>query len=597
MAAVHNSRSRAIRTLIGFGVLVATIFGLLGFGVATDRTDPTPKLGLDLVGGTQIILTPRTTDGSNVDEDAIEQAISIIRQRVDSSGVAEAEIASLGGSNIVVSLPGVPSQETLDLVRQSAQMRFRPVLATALPFPTQDESPITPELPVIPETQTPTNPSDPAWITQELQDEFFALDCTNPDNLIGGGGDVPDEPLVACQQDGTAKYILGITEIEGYRLNSAAANAEATQAGTLTGRWVVNLEFDDEGTRQFREVTTRITGLSSPYNQFAMVLDGLVVSAPVSQAVITDGQAQITGNFDRASARVLSNQLKFGALPLDFDVQSERELSATLGAEQLEKGLLAGGIGLLLVVLYCLLQYRALAGVTLATMIAAGIFTYGTISVLSWIQGYTLSLAGVAALIISIGIVADSFILYFERVRDELRDGHTLEVAVERGWDRAKRTIVASDMVNLLIAIVLYYVAVGGVQGFAFTLGLVTVIDLIVSFWFLHPLVKLIARTRFFGEGHPWSGLSPERLGVEGARYMGRGRVSLPAESKADKEARAAKAAKAERSKAAGKEGPSGLTLAERRALEKKQAELSSVAAASDADAESSDAPSAEEQS
>lgn len=579
MATPHQKKSRPLRTVITFVILIGAIFGLVGVGTVASSAAWTPKLGLDLVGGTQIILTPRATDGSRVDADAINQAIEIIRQRVDSSGVAEAEITSQGSSNIVISLPGQPDQRTLDLVRQSAQMRFRPVLEVGSPMPVEDtatgedestDDPITPEAPSVDTpadegddepTVPPTSGSDLNWITNSVRTEFNELNCLLPENLTGGGGDDAAAPLVTCDQTGQIKYILGPVEIEGYRISSASAQQETTQAGTLTGGWLVAIEFDSEGTKLFDQITGRLTGMPSPRNQFAMVLDGLVVSAPVSQVHITDGKATITGNFTRQDARDLANQLKFGALPLDFEVQTERQISATLGSEQLEKGLLAGVIGLLLVVVYSFLQYRVLSVVTLTSLLVAGTTTYGLITLLSWVQGYRLSLAGVTGLIVAIGIIADSFIVYFERIRDELRDGNTLEVAVDRGWQRARRTILASDAVNFLAAAVLYYLAVGGVQGFAFTLGLTTVVDLLVVFFFTHPIMKILAKTRFFGEGHPWSGLSPQRLGVEGARYVGRGRI-VRGEERADRSKRTKTA------KQVGSLGASsGLTLAERKAL------------------------------
>jgi len=261
-----------------------------------------------------------------------------------------------------------------------------------------------------------------------------------------------------------------------------------------------------------------------------MVLDGLVISAPKVQTAIPNGQAEISGgNMTRTSAATLANQLSFGALPLTFSVQSEEQISATLGAEQLQRGLLAGLIGLVLVVIYSMLQYRTLGLVTVASLVIAGTITYGLITLLSWTQGYRLSLPGVAGIIVSIGITADSFIVFFERVRDELREGRTLLAAIEQGWERARRTILAADGVNFLAAVVLYFLAVGGVRGFAYTLGLTTIVDLVVVFTFTHPVLRLLARTPFFAEGHKFSGLDPNQLVSAGARYRGRGQVARPA--------------------------------------------------------------------
>jgi len=578
--ATSSTRARPVRTLVTLGILIVVLFGSLFAGTKLDpKTEDnpggaslTPGLALDLEGGTQIILQPVTTDGSQPTAEDINQAINVIRQRIDAQGVSEAEITSQGQNNIVVGIPGQPSQETIDLVSTSAQMRFRPVLTVGMPTATPaDEAtdaaagedagaedapdatesadaaesgdaateetgdPAADEATDAPAEDTasdpadeatrPENPSDLAQITPELQEQFDALDCTLPENLVGGDSGPTDSAFVACADDGSAKYILGPVEIEGTDISNANSGLRVGQNGVVTNEWVVNIEFDGEGTQAFRDVTTRLTSLPAPQNQFAMVLDGLVISAPVSQVAIPDGKAEISGSFTRDSAATLANQLNFGSLPLTFEVQSQEQISATLGSEQLEKGLLAGAIGMLLVVIYSLFQYRMLGLVTVASLGIAAVITFGVISVLSWTIGYRLSLAGVAGLIVAIGITADSFIVYFERIRDELRDGRTLNSAVEKGWQRARRTILASDAVNFVAAIVLYYLAVGGVRGFAFTLGLTTLVDLVVVFLFTHPLMQLLARTKFFANGHPASGLDPRRLGVRTARYAGRGRV------------------------------------------------------------------------
>jgi len=338
---------------------------------------------------------------------------------------------------------------------------------------------------------------------------------------------VAGEVLVTCSQDGAAKYILGPVEVEGVRIESASSGLAQNAQGFTTGEWAVSLEFDNEGADQFRTVTERLIALQPPQNQFAIVLDSLVVSAPSTNAVITDGRAEITGSFTQTSSSQLANQLKFGALPISFEVQSENQISATLGTEQLRNGLLAGLIGLVLVVVYSIFQYRGLGLVTVFSLLLAGLLTYLTITLLSWTQGYRLSLPGVAGLIVAIGITADSFIVYFERVRDEVREGRSLAAAVETGWQRARRTIVASDTINLLAAAVLYLLAVGGVRGFAFTLGLTTLIDLVVVFLFTHPVVALLARTNLFASGHKLSGFNAEQLGRPSA-YAGRGRVRPP---------------------------------------------------------------------
>ena len=564
----------------------------------------------------------------------MDQAVEVIRQRVNGTGVTEAEVSRQGDNNIVVAIPGQADEETLDLVRASAQLEFRPVLltgsgidpsllqptvepsavpsgeptdpaATADPAASADPaapadpaaspgasvpglSPVEPtaaptngrpaprvdltaaqapapsegatgaavptdastaaptevstgaatEAPVpsagatapVPSVE-PTDASDLSQLTPEVLAAFEALVCVDPaDPTVVTRveqGD-PDAPLVVCSVDGFEKYVLGPVEVEGERIEDATFGFGTGQTGVSTGQVVVNLQFDGDGTRQFSDVSRRLFGLTGDQNRFGIVLDGLVISAPTMNGVIPNGQAQISGNFDQASAESLANQLKFGALPLSFTEESIDSVSATLGTEQLRLGLVAGLIGLVLVVLYSLLQYRALGLVTVASLVVVGVVTYGLLLLLSWRQGYRLSLPGVAGLIVAIGITADSFIVYFERVRDEVRDGRSLDVAVERGWERARRTILASDAVSFLAAVVLYLLAVGGVRGFAFTLGLTTVIDLVVVFLFTKPLVTLLARTRFFADGHRLSGFDPEHLGSVVARRAVRGSGPRP---------------------------------------------------------------------
>ncbi|NLF04846.1 MAG: protein translocase subunit SecD [Actinomycetales bacterium] len=558
------------------------MFAILFAGVTWSDATWTPKLALDLEGGTQIILTPVTEDNEAITPDVINQAIAIIRQRVDASGVAEAEITSQGGGNIVVGLPGQPDEATLDLVRTPAVMDFRSVLTMDYGVPAEDPETGVEGLPTDAELDPAslgfpdeTAYSDLGWITQELRRDFNTIDCTDPATMQNREPAPADRGMVTCEATGMFKYILGPIEISGTHISNASSGLQTSSTGVQTGQWAVNLGFDGEGSAKFRETTTRIRTLESPRNQFAVVLDEAIITAPSVDEIIPNGEASITGDFTRIEAATLAQQLSFGALPLRFEVQSEQQVSATLGSEQLSRGLLAGALGLLLVVIYSLFQYRALGLVTVGSLVVAAILTYGVVTVLSWSQGYRLSLPGVAGLIVAIGITADSFIVYFERIRDELRDGRTLPAAVEKGWSRAKRTIIASDAVNFLAAVVLYSLAVGGVRGFAFTLGLTTLIDLLIVFCFTHPLMVLLAKTKFFGQGHPASGLDPRRLGVDGPRYVGRGKVVQAGEraSKAvsDDVTPAGEPAR-EPAPAFGKGGPT-MTIAERRAAAKAAAE------------------------
>ncbi|MFC6706736.1 protein translocase subunit SecD [Flexivirga alba] len=315
----------------------------------------------------------------------------------------------------------------------------------------------------------------------------------------------------------------------GKHLTDANYGQNTNQQGVATNQVVVNLKLDGTGAKEFAAVTERLTPYptGNPKKRFAVTVDGSVITAPESQAVITDGSAQISGNFTESSAKTLANQLKFGALPFSFKELTSNQVSPQVGTDQLQKGILAGLIGLALVVLYSLLQYRALGFVTVASLVVAGFSSYGLVTLLGFTSGFRLTMAGVTGLIVSIGITADSFIVYFERVRDEVRSGRPLRAAVETGWARARRTIIVSDAVNFLAAAVLYVLSEDNVKAFAFTLGLSTLVDIAVVMMFTHPVLTILARTKFFGSGHKWSGFDPERLGAAGVTYAGRGRVTI----------------------------------------------------------------------
>ncbi|NUL44943.1 protein translocase subunit SecD [Cellulosimicrobium funkei] len=566
-------RGRAKRTLWWLAGLIVALAAILGVGVATGQAQLAPKLALDLEGGTQMVLSPEVTGGQEVSAEQLDQAVEIIRQRVDGAGVSEAEIATQSGRNVVVSLPGVPDQETRELIQASANMEFRPVI-TMGSFTATPEDQRTPAEEFPEPTSEPENGSDPNWITPELAAEFEAYDC--PTELENPNREpLPtDEATIVCDPNQGVKYIVGPVEVPGTDIADADYGLVNTATGVSTNQWAVNLTFNDAGTDAFREVTQRLTPFQEgdPRKQFAIVLDGMVVSAPQSQAVITDGRAQISGNFTEESAAALAEQLKYGALPISFTIESEQQISATLGADQLRLGLIAGLIGLALVAVYSFFQYRLLGLVTMASLVVAGILTYLAIVLLGWSDNYRLSLAGIAGLIVAIGLTADSFIVYFERIKDELRNGRTLAEAVEYGWVRAKRTVVASKAVNLLAAVVLYFVAVGNVRGFAFTLGLTAVADLVVVFLFTHPVLQLLANTRFFGGGHKFSGLDPSLLGRE-PLYQGAGKVREfrpvpPAPGKA-----------AKKSQRSSKEAAKRQTIAERRRAEQLAAPGGSSAA------------------
>jgi preprotein translocase subunit SecD len=530
-------KHRARRALIGLVVVILAGVALNFVGVlvapgstfAVKATSLLPKLGLDLEGGTQIILHASTETGANPTADQLTQSVAIIRQRAAAGGSPDAQVSTSSGNNIVVSLPGTPSQATINSVRESARMDFRPVLLTsaaATAAAGSSDKPYTPpaSLANTPSAK-PTNGSDLAQVTPYLQNLYDNYDCA-ADNEPGKASS--KKPLVTCSDDQSVKYLLGPVEVPGTDISDATAGLATTSQGATTGEWVVNLVFNGKGTTEFAKISERLVKFTAgtAQNQFAIVLDGSVISAPTMNAAITNGKAQISGSFTEDSSKQLASQLKFGALPVNFSVQSQNTISATLGSSQLIAGLIAGLIGLILVFVYALFQYRALASVVLASLGMSAVLTFIVLDFLSWREGYRLSLAGVTGIIVSIGITADSFIVYFERIRDELREGRSLEGAVEVGWRRARRTVLASDAVNLLAAGVLFVLAVGDVQGFALTLGLSTVIDVIVVTLFTHPVLQLLAKRPFFAEGHAFSGLDPRALG---AVYRGRGQFREPA--------------------------------------------------------------------
>ena len=555
----------ARKRLTWLGVLIIGLVAIIGLGTATNAgASFAPKLALDLQGGTQIILAPVVQAGTKVTEQQLTQAVAIIRQRVDASGVSEAQINTQGNNNIVVSIPGTPDENTLRLIRSSAKLEFRPVLETSqgVPAASAGASAAPSASPTAagskatasakPSASTSATPAV-AGVDAATQKFFDSLDCSKPFRAAGQVDD-PTLPVATCDTNGYSKYVLGPVEVEGTDVADANAGTVTTSTGASTNTWAVNLKFTANGTTKFANTTGRLFPLKDPQNRFAITLDGYVITAPTLQAVITGGTAQITGNFDKNTSKALADQLKYGSLPIGFEVQSQENISATLGTEQLQSGLLAGAIGLLLVIIYSFFQYRGLAIVTVGSLVVAAIITYLMIALLSWRQGYHLSLSGVAGLIVAIGITADSFIVYFERVRDELRDGRSLGASVESGWKRAIRTILVSDGVSLLAAIVLYALTVGNVRGFAFTLGLTTLIDLGVVILFTHPMLELLAKTKFFSSGHPWSGFDSKALGA--TSYVGRGAFRVSGAVPAGKAAKASKEANKRQ------------TLAERKAAE-----------------------------
>jgi preprotein translocase subunit SecD len=562
-----STQLRAGRYIGALFAIMAVLYALVFF--TGDR--PTPKLGLDLEGGTTLTLKAKTQDGKPPSRDALDQAREIINQRVDSHGVAESEVVTEGSDQITVSVPGKDSEWVKD-VGSTALLRLRPVelgpfpvsaaatsTGTATPTgtatgtsppasgtsapattasskpaatasgttPSPQGRPVPPVAAAPTTTQAGSSPpastatsapaSKPATSpaatapatdpTAQYQGATPAqaallakLDCKAQKTAVT---DKPDQELASCDQAGTAKYLLGKVLIEGTEVSNASAAYDQQQL-----QWVVQLDFKRTGSTVWANYTSQhnvTVNQSDPGNNVAFVLDGDVVSAPTIQGTI-NGQTQITGQFDETSAQDLANKLKFGALPLTFTPQQAQTISPTLGSDQLRAGLLAGGIGLVLVIVYSLIYYRLLGLVTLASLVISGVLTYACLVILGRQIGFTLTLAGIAGFIVAVGITADSFVVFFERLKDEVREGRSMRSGVPRAWVRARRTILSADAVSFLAAAVLYLLAAGAVKGFAFTLGLSTVLDLVIVFLFTHPLVAVAARSRTFSSAR-WSGL------------------------------------------------------------------------------------------
>ena len=495
-----GSQSHPVRLLVIMAVIVA---GLAAWALWPGQ-DNAVRLGLDLRGGTQVILQPKAVqEGATITDDQLAQTVEIIRQRVDGVGVAEAEVTVQGSGDsaaIVVSVPDVSQERLVELVGRTALLDFRPVWTIQGPAPVgPDGTPIT-------EPQDPQDGGEAtsARIVQapdnspEFEAEVAALDCLDPVNLAGGSPDDPEQWLGTCDRDGAAKYSLQPAFIQGTNVTDAVA--QLPQQGV--GGWVVSLTFDSEGSRAFASASQELyllpdcqPGGVSPCNAFAIVLDGVVVSAPRFNEPIIGGQAQIEGNFTAQEAQDLANVLSYGALPVTLEVAEVTSVSATVGGDQLRAGLIAGAIGAVLIVVFMLLYYRILGIVAVLSLVLAGGMSYLSFIALGKSVGFTLTLAGVAGAIVSIGITADSFIIYFERIRDALRQGKSMRQAAEAGWLATRRTILAADFVTLLAAVVLYIVSVGNVRGFAFTLGFITIIDLLVAFLFTYPVTALICRS------------------------------------------------------------------------------------------------------
>jgi len=490
-------------------------------------------LGLDLSGGTEVVLQAQTPDGRAPAAGEMQQAISVLQSRVDGTGSSGAQVQQSGSDMINVTVPGTPSYNVVSLVSNAAQMSVRPVYLEA------------PYVPPSAAGASPVSYGDSGLVNAATSKLFGKEVCqpgrdantVNPSwqRTVGysSQGDQWADlkaQIVSCDSSGT-KYVLGPAVYVGGDITSVSPGLQSSG-----GQWVVNLSLNGGAAAKFGTLTTHqynayYAGVrggnldDQALDSTAVVLNGNVASAEVTAEPIVAGNVQITGGgstgFTQAQATDLADVLTYGSLPLDFQPQAENSVSASVGHTSLVAGLVAGYIGLGLVTVYLLAYYRGLGLVAVSSLLLAGLLAYLSVVLLSKYQEFTMTLSAIAGLVVAIGITADSFIVYFERLRDAVRDGRALRPATEAGWKRARRTILMSDTVSFLAAAVLYHFAVSDVQGFAYTLGLMTVIDVLVVFLFTKPMVTLLAGTRFFGGGHRWSGLDPARLGAK-APWRGR---------------------------------------------------------------------------
>jgi preprotein translocase subunit SecD len=577
--AAPTGHIKAARYFAALAILLAVLYALVFF---TGDKKPTPKLGLDLQGGTSMTLS---AVGGTPSRDRLDLARQIISDRVDLSGVSEPSVVVDGDRNIVVQVAGLTDSDTLRKLVAPAQLRFRQVLdqtedksgdtgqpsasaspqasasgsaqtsgsaaasgsakpsasasanaaastsaspaASAAPSGSpaasdaareqmlaaaikklgvvyqyaqsiQSPASVTPEQEQVLQVFTKLSSDEIAALPPDIQFKVPTISCHMLDNRPIGSVNDAGQSVVACGKSNGApvKYMLDQARVVGEDVGGANFYNDPTNG------WSVGLQFKGAGQDKWTKLTKDVYGTGSgsaddPKRKVAIVLDNVVVSAPVIQAVIP-GDAQIYGTFTKAEVETLSRQLKYGSLPLAFNVESVDTVSATIGLDALRAGLLAGAIGLALVIVYCMFYYRALGLVVILSLLVSAALVYATLVLLGRGISYSLGLAGVAGFIVAIGITADSFVVFFERLKDEVKDGRTVRSSVPRAWARARRTILSADTVSLLAAAVLYVLAVGGVKGFAFTLGMSTIIDLVVVFLFTHPLVSVLSGFKAF---------------------------------------------------------------------------------------------------
>jgi preprotein translocase subunit SecD len=589
----HPGRALAALMALIVIMLLAILGGNL-FSPSQWHNDFKVGLGLDLSSGTELSMKATTLSGGIPSSADMNEAKSIILSRVNATGNTGAQVQTQGNDILNVSVPGKTTQQTEQLVSETALLNFRQTLlyepysgasstpstsatpgasasaspsasasstakatpsasasatstaktsakivpaasssatpkATSTASPSASASPTASASPSATPSTSATTLGNPSLVNKETLALFNKVQCTPGDTTkwkqqagytSAADYDNADVQIVSCDSQG-GKYALDVAKVPGTQIATASA-----QVSNTSNEWQVLVTFKGDGTTAFANLTSAqatqyyAAGGGNPttsdywLDTIAIVLDGNVVSAPETTQAIPNGQAQITGGFTQAQATQLANVLQYGSLPLTFEILTANTVSPTLGHAQLVGGLIAAAIGLALVVIYSFLYYRGLGLVSVSSLIIAGTLALLSVILLSKYQNFHLELAGIAGLIVAIGITADSFVVFFERLRDEVREGKQLRPAVEAGWKRARRTILVSDTVSFIAAVLLYYFSIGEVKGFAYTLGLTTIIDVIVVFLFTKPMVTLLARTKFYGNGHPLSGLDPARLGA-----------------------------------------------------------------------------------
>lgn len=497
------------RLSLPFIVLLA-----VGSFAATLIAGNAPQLGLDLQGGAYVVLQP----DREVEEGVLNQSVEIIRSRVDALGVAEPDISTQGDS-IIVQLPGVKDQRrALEIVGQTAELRFRPVLAQ---LPTEEAAA---EILSTTTTSTTAAPDPAAETTTTVEGEPSATTTTAPPVTIPGttprDEDLPESEVVLPLRGGEDDEIIGRLQLGPAKATGTIVRTATAQPPQgFTGDWAVSVDLTGEGNTLFNELAALCFagGPECPTKQIAIALDGIVRSAPTVQEPNFAGTVSITGQFTEREARDLALVLKFGALPIQLEPQSTQTVSATLGSDSLRAGIIAGLLGLALVMLYMLLFYRALGLVVLLGLGLTAMLLWSFVSYLGETTGLALTLAGAVGVIVSVGVTVDSYVVYFERLKDEIRSGKSIRSSIDRSFNRAYRTILTADVSSLIAAGLLYFLTVGGVRGFAFFLGISALLDLVVAWFFTRPLVAILGRNKFFTEA-PFFGIARGLNASEGTR-------------------------------------------------------------------------------